>query len=98
MAEALVLEFPSISVEQYNAVNKILNIDPTTGDGDWPTGMMSHVGASGPDGSLLVFEVWASQADQAAFMETRLGPALGQVGLGEPSRVEWFNVVGNHAH
>jgi hypothetical protein len=95
--ETLVLEFSGVSVDQYNAVNKILGIDPISGEGDWPDGMISHVGATGAGGTLLVVEVWTNQAAQEAFMSSRLGPALGQVGLPEPSRVEWFTVVGSHS-
>jgi len=47
--------------------------------------------------SFAVIEIWESQAAQGAFMESKLGPALGKVGLPEPSRVEWFTVVGRKA-
>lgn len=96
MSEALILEFTGTSEEQYKAVNGILGIDPETGKGDWPSGMVSHVGAAGAAGNLLVFEVWDSKESQGAFMESRLGPALGQVGLPEPSRLEWLSVLGRH--
>jgi hypothetical protein len=94
MAEAIILEFSGVSREQYDAVNTILGIDPETGEGDWPAGMISHVGCEGADGSALVFELWESQAAQHDFMESRLGSALAQVGLPEPRRVEWFSVLG----
>jgi hypothetical protein len=94
MSEAIILEFSGVSRDQYDAVNTILGIDPETGEGDWPDGLVSHVGAEGADGSAVVFEVWESQAAQGAFMESRLGAALAQVGLPEPRRVEWFSVLG----
>lgn len=96
MAEAIILEFTNVSADQYNAVNAILGIDPVTGTGALPDGMLSHLGAGG-GATLVVVEVWESQAAQAAFMESRLGPALGQVGLPEPTRVEWFPVLGTLA-
>jgi hypothetical protein len=95
MADVLLLEF-NASPEDYKAVNKILGIDQDTGDGDWPAGMLSHVGAAGSNGNLVVVEVWDTQASQGAFMADRLGPALGEVGLGEPTRVEWMTALGNH--
>jgi hypothetical protein len=95
MAEALILEFKGVSVDDYRAVNNLLGIDPDTGEGDWPAGLLNHIGATS-DGGLLVLEVWDSQASQGAFMANRLGPALGKAGVPEPSRVEWFAVVGNH--
>jgi hypothetical protein len=95
MSDALVLEFGGVSAAQYREVNAVLGIDPVTGEGDWPAGLMSHTGAASASG-LLVFEVWESQEAQAAFMSTRLGPALGQVGLPEPAREEWLSVEGHH--
>ena len=98
MSEAIILEFKGANVaDQYNAVNSALGIDPTTGEGDWPDGLLTHVGASGAEGDLLVFEVWDSRASQEAFMTSRLGPALGEVGVPEPSRVEWLTMLGQHA-
>ena len=94
MAEALILEFKG-TVEQYQAVNDALGINMDTGAGDWPAGLISHTGATG-GGNLVVFEVWDSVASQEAFMSSRLGAALAQVGVPEPHRVEWFHVVGRH--
>lgn len=96
MSEALILEFNGVSIEQYKEVNVALGVDSTTGAGDWPAGLVSHIGATGPDGALVVVEVWDSQESQAAFMESRLGPALGKVGVPEPKRVEWLSIAGQH--
>jgi hypothetical protein len=96
MSDALVLEFSGVSAAQYREVNAILGIDPESGAGDWPDGLTSHTGAASASG-LLVFEVWESQDAQAAFMTSRLGPALGQAGLPEPTRAEWLSVEGYHA-
>ena len=94
MAEALILEFPG-DASLYNKVDEILGTRPD-GTGDWPDGMLSHVGAS-PDGnSLVVFEVWESKAKQEAFMNERLGAALTQAGAPAPTRVEWLNVLGQY--
>lgn len=85
--------------DDYKAVNRLLGIDPVTGEGDWPAGLLSHTGAIGDGGSLLVFEVWDSKEAQGAFMSSRLGPARDKVGLAEPTRVEWLSVLGErHAH
>jgi hypothetical protein len=95
MSEALILEFSGVSADQYREVNATLGIDPETGEGDWPDGITAHTGASGAVG-LLVFEVWDSREAQAAFMASRLGPALGKAGLPEPTRAEWLSVEGHH--
>ena len=48
-------------------------------------------------GGWVVFEVWKSQEEQAQFMSERLGPALGQVGLSAPARVEWIDLAASLA-
>lgn len=94
MADALFYEFTGVSTDDYNAVNAILGLDPATGGGDWPTGLMSHTGAATAGGGFIVFEVWDSKESQEAFMDSRLGPALGQASVPQPMRVEWLSVVG----
>jgi hypothetical protein len=96
MSYALILEFAGATADQYDAVNTIMGIDPFSGEGDWPDGLLSHTGAAGAEGGIVVFEVWDSQESQGAFMGSRLGPALDKVGLPEPSRVEWLSVLGEH--
>jgi hypothetical protein len=96
MSAALILEFQGVTKAQYDAVNKKLGIDPNSGQGDWPAGMRSHVGGTTDDGGLMVVEIWDSQDAQAAFMQSRLGPALGEVGVPDPTRVGWFDVIGYH--
>ena len=93
MAEALILEFGVATPEDYNGVNTRLGIDPVTGEGDWPDGLVSHTGSATQAGGLLVFEVWDSKESQASFMESRMGPALHEAGLPEPSRVEWLTLL-----
>jgi hypothetical protein len=96
MSDALVLEFTGVSAAQYREVNAILGLDPETGAGDWPDGLTCNTGAASESG-LVVFEVWESQDAQAAFMSSRLGPALSQAAVPEPARAEWLSVVGHHA-
>ena len=95
MSVALILEFDGVSVEQYHEVNGYLGIDPRTNEGDWPAGMVSHTGAMGNHDNFVVFELWDSQDDQQAFMESRLGAALGRAGVSQPSRSEWLEVQGH---
>ncbi len=96
MAEAILLEFDGFGRERYAAVNAQLGIDMETGEGDWPPGLLYHAGAAKP-GGWVVFEVWASRADQERFMEDRLGRALHDGGVTEPpTRVEWLELVAHH--
>ena len=94
MSEVIILEFAGATADQYLAVNKILGVDAKTGEGDWPAPLQSHVAAVGAAG-LVVVEVWESQEAQAGFM-ARLGPALDQVGLPQPARMEWLSLLGRH--
>jgi hypothetical protein len=76
MSQALILEFAGATPDQYNAVNTMLGIDPATGEGDWPAGLLSHVGAAASGGGVLVLEVWDARQSQESFMASSLGPAL----------------------
>jgi hypothetical protein len=96
MSDMLILEFAA-DASLYNTVNGLLGINPQTGEGDWPAGMLSHAAGVGAGGTLVVVEVWESQAAQGEFMSSRLGPALGQAGAPEPQRVEWLAVAGTHS-
>jgi hypothetical protein len=95
MAEMIVIEV-DCDPALYPKVNQTLGLDPATGSGDWPKGLISHAGG-GADGSVVVVvEVWASRADQESWMSSRLGPALGQVGVPQPKRMEWFSLLGQY--
>ena len=86
MAHAFVLVFDGVTEEQYWAVNEKLGI-ARDGTGDWPNGILSHAGGPVGNGGWLVSEVWESADAQGAFMASRLGAALGEVGVPEPSQV-----------
>jgi heme-degrading monooxygenase HmoA len=46
----------------------------------------------------MVIEVWESQEDQDAFMQSRLGPALHEAGVtAPPKRAEWSKVRSHHS-
>jgi hypothetical protein len=94
MADALILEFEGMGLDQYWAVNRALGIDVSTGAGEWPDGLHFHSAGTGPAG-LVVYEIWESKDAQGRFMQERLGRALQEGGIsGEPSRVEWNELAG----
>lgn len=96
MTEGLILEFEGLGTEEYQRVNELLGIDMESGEGDWPAGLHTHVGGS-TEGRLIVFELWASRADQERFLAERLGPALAAAGIeGPPARMEWIEVTAHH--
>ncbi|MEA3078550.1 MAG: hypothetical protein QOF60_3458 [Actinomycetota bacterium] len=94
MAETIIIEI-DCDPALYSKVNGILGLDPSTGGGDWPKGLKTHIG-SGGEGSVVVVEVWDTQAEQEAFLASRLGPALGEAGVAQPKRMEWLSLLGQH--
>lgn len=99
MPEVLVLEFTAPeAVEIYKKVSRILGVDPSTGSGDWPAPLISHVAGEAGD-KLIVVEVWESKAVQEEFMQSRLGPAFAEADVPAPTRVEWLTLAGAmHRH
>jgi len=85
MSYGIVLVFEGVGADQYWAVNDKLGIQ-SDGTGDWPAGIVSHAGGPTATG-WVVTEVWDTKADQEAFMASRLGAALAEVGLPAPSQI-----------
>jgi hypothetical protein len=96
MPDTLILEFTGVGAAEYAAVNSQLGIDMETGQGDWPPGLLSHAAGIADDGSFVVTEVWASQADQSAFMESRLGAALAAGVITAMPKVRWVPALAYH--
>jgi hypothetical protein len=94
MPYGIVLLFDGVGADQYWAVNEKLGINPD-GSGDWPAGMVSHTGGPTATG-WVVAEVWNTKADQEAFMGSRLGAALGAVGVPEPVQVIESDLANYH--
>lgn len=98
MTAELILEFEGVTTTEYHAINKALGIDPATGEGNWPDGLVSHAAGLNEDGHLVVMEVWDTPEHQARFMEDRLGKALVEGGVtGPPSSITWIELVA-HRH
>ena len=94
MAAELILEFEGVTTKEYDAVNKELGIDMSSGKGDWPDGLVAHSAGLNDAGHLVVIEVWDSPEHQARFMETRLGAALAKGGVtSPPTKVLWIELV-----
>ena len=94
MSYGIALVFEGVSEEDYWAVNSKLGIG-RDGSGEWPEGMKSHVGGPTPNG-WVVMEIWESKGAQEAFMASRLGAALGAVGLPAPTQVIETDTVNEH--
>jgi len=93
VSEMLILEFNGVGEAEYAAVNAELGVDMKTGEGNWPQGLVAHAAGSGDEGTFVVSEVWNSRADQAAFMESRLGAALAAGGITSAPSVRWIPLL-----
>jgi hypothetical protein len=94
MVAELILEFDGVTAAQYHAVNEELGIDPESGEGDWPKGLLIHAAGLNAQGQLVVTEVWDSVEQQEEFMHGRLGEALGKSGIADPpSSVTWIELI-----
>jgi hypothetical protein len=97
MAAELILEFEGVTQTEYDAVNKELGIDPESGEGNWPDGLVAHSAGVNEAGHFVVIEVWDTPQHQAKFMEKRLGAALKKGGVqGPPSSITWIELVSHH--
>jgi len=97
VAVQVILEFEGVTTTEYYAVNKELGINETTGEGDWPEGLVTHAAGLNGDGHLVVTEVWDSLEHQAKFMEERLGEALAKGGItGPPSSFALIELVSHN--
>jgi hypothetical protein len=91
MPAGLILQFANNSLEDYDRVNAQLGIDPKSGTGNWPDGLLSH--AAGMSDGLVVMEVWGSRDAQGRFMHGRLGEALQKGGITERPTITWIDLV-----
>ena len=96
MAELLILDLEGVDEPHYREVNKLLGLDPDTGAGDWPDGLITHVAGVSDAGHGYVIEVWDSQQSQANFMNSRLGAAMAEGGISGEPRVTWARVMAHH--
>lgn len=94
MAELLILEVDGVDETDYAKVNAQLGLDPVTGAGAWPTGLITHLAGLTDEGRAYVIEVWESQQAQAEFMQTRLGAAMAAGGVTATPSVTWARLIG----
>ena len=79
MAIAFVMDFRNSNLGQYDKVMEVLNLG-----GKMPPGGLFHI-AGAQEKGIRVIDVWESAEQMEAFVASRLGPALGQVGVEQPT-------------
>jgi quinol monooxygenase YgiN len=85
MAVLMILDWKGVSADDYERVNEAMGIRT---DADAPEGLLLHTAAVTDDGDVIIADVWESEQALGRFAETRLMPALRQVGVPEvPPRV-----------
>ena len=75
MATVIIQQWDGLTPEQYDELREVVRWDS-----DAPAGMRLHVASFG-DGVLRMTDVWDSQEQFGAFVETRILPGLGKLGI-----------------
>lgn len=89
MTVAVQLDFPGATLDQYDAINKMLNA--IHGGAHPGTGALFHF-VTATDGGFRVVDVWNSREEFEAFIEKTIGPASAEVGLPAPPTIQFFEV------
>jgi hypothetical protein len=83
MAIAVMADTPGVSADQYEAIQRLLNVAA-----DPPRGGLAQLAGSAA-GVWRVITVWESQAAWDAFRTDRLEPAFQQIGMPAPQFQVW---------
>ena len=79
MAVLMRMDWPELTRDQYDQLRKVVNWE-----GDQPPGGLGHV-ASFDDSGAHVNDIWESAEQLDAFLQQRLMPGVGEVGVaGQP--------------
>ena len=82
MATVIMQRWDALSPDQYDALRDVVGWDR-----DVPEGMRFHVASFG-DGTLRMTDVWDSEEQFGAFVQTRILPGLQQLGIdGQPEMI-----------
>ena len=87
MAVGVHLDFDGATVEQYDEILKLMNLDH---EGSTPPDALFHWCAKSDKG-LHIVDVWKSREAFDKFAQEQIGPFSAQVGVGEP-KMEFFDV------
>ena len=88
MAVAVQLDFEGATLDQYDAVCKLMGLTPK---GPGPKGAISHF-ATMTNAGLRVVDVWESREQFDKFAEEQIGPFSQQVGIPSQPKMQFFEV------
>ena len=88
MAIAVIVEFPGATAEQYDQVIAKLGLRP---GGPAMPGQLSHW-VSVTDGGTRITDVWESRDSFEMFAEKKMVPAVTEVGVPGPPKIEFCDV------
>src|SRR4051812_41049078 len=94
MAVCLIMQFAGMDTNKYDAVMDKLGL--SSANPNWPKGIVSHVAGRTGEGWCVV-DVWESQQDFDAFMNSRLKPAFEAVGGLPQPRLTTFQVYNSYS-
>jgi hypothetical protein len=86
----MLMEWPGITMEQYDRVMSALGFDKNP-----PKGGLFHAAGVGPRG-LRVIDIWESRQDFERFQSERLGPEVQKAGFSGQPNVEFVEVHNIH--
>lgn len=89
MSVCLLMQFAGVDAGKYEAVMEELGLKGA--NPNWPSGIISHVAGFDSDG-MYVVDIWESQQDFDAYVESRLQPAFEAVGGLPMPQVTTFDV------
>ena len=89
MAVGCIVEFQGGTKEQYDRTREIVERDK--GEGPMSTGIIGHVAGALDNGNWCVVNIWDSREGFQQFYESRVKPAIQEVGMPQP-QVRYFEV------
>ena len=88
MAIAIQLDFEGATLEQYDAVCKLMGLTPK---GPGPKGAISHF-ATLTENGLRVVDVWETREQFETFAQEQIGPFSAEAGITGPPAMQFFEV------
>ena len=89
MAIAVQIDFAGATLDQYDAINKLLGA--TEGGSHPGEGALFHFVPATDDGFRVV-DVWNSREEFESFLENKVGPLTAQVGMTGPPDIQFFEI------